>query len=62
VAFIVPADPARPPTLAQLRAFVGSRAEPAGAPREVLMVPALPRTALGKLDRGALTRMRAVPG
>jgi len=26
------------------------------------MVPALPRTALGKLDRGALTRMRAVPG
>lgn len=62
VAFVVPADPARPPTVEQLRTFARTRAEPAGVPREVVVVTSLPRTALGKVDRGALTRMRAVPG
>jgi acyl-coenzyme A synthetase/AMP-(fatty) acid ligase len=39
-----------------LRTFVRARVEPAGAPRDVVVVAALPRTALGKVDRGALAR------
>ena len=54
VAYIVPTDPARPPSLEQLRAFVRARCEPTHAPRDVIIVAALPRTALGKIDRGAL--------
>jgi len=56
VAFVVAADPARPPAAEQLRTFVRARVEPAGAPRDVVVVAALPRTALGKVDRGALAR------
>lgn len=54
VAYVVPADPARPPSREQLRAFVRAQAAPACAPRDVIVVPALPRTSLGKVDRGAL--------
>jgi O-succinylbenzoic acid--CoA ligase len=54
VAYVVPTDPTRPPTVAQLRAFVRTRAAPAYAPREVNVVTSLPRTALGKVDRHAL--------
>lgn len=56
IAYVVPADPVRPPTLEQLRAFVRARSEPAYAPRDVIIVTALPRTALGKIDRSALHR------
>jgi O-succinylbenzoic acid--CoA ligase len=55
VAYIVPTDPAWPPTLEQLRAFVRTRSGPTHAPRDVVIVTTLPRTALGKIDRGALT-------
>jgi O-succinylbenzoic acid--CoA ligase len=58
VAYIVPTDPARPPTLEQLRAFVRARSGPTHAPRDVVIVTTLPRTALGKIDRGALTGPR----
>jgi O-succinylbenzoic acid--CoA ligase len=61
VAYVVPTDPARPPTLEQLRAFVRTRSEPAGAPREVVIVPGLPRTPLGKIDHGALRRDGGAP-
>jgi O-succinylbenzoic acid--CoA ligase len=54
VVVAVPRDPARPPTVAQVRAFVHERAEPAFVPREVVLVDALPRPAPGKIDRPAL--------
>ena len=40
----------------ELRAFVRERLEPYKHPREVTLVDALPRTHLGKVDRGRLRR------
>jgi benzoate-CoA ligase len=40
----------------ELRAFVRERLEPYKHPREVIFVDALPRTHLGKVDRGSLRR------
>ena len=40
----------------ELQAFVRSRLEPYKYPREVVFVDVLPRTHLGKIDRGALGR------
>lgn len=54
VAVVVPADPARPPTLDRLRAAVKERIGPWAAPREVEFVDSLPRTALGKIRRAEL--------
>jgi o-succinylbenzoate---CoA ligase len=53
-AFVVPRDPARPPTLAELRAFTRRRLAAAKAPRELVLVPALPRSPSGKLLRRLL--------
>jgi O-succinylbenzoic acid--CoA ligase len=53
-AFVVPRDPADPPTLAGLRAFALERLAPAKAPRELVLVAALPRTRSGKLLRRLL--------
>jgi O-succinylbenzoic acid--CoA ligase len=53
-AFVVPRDPASPPTLAELRAFVRERLAAAKAPRELVLVPALPRGPSGKLLRRLL--------
>jgi len=53
-AFVVPRDPAAPPTLAELRAFALERLAPAKAPRELVLVPALPRGPSGKLLRRLL--------
>jgi benzoate-CoA ligase len=41
---------------AELQAFVRERLEPYKAPREVVFVDVLPRTHLGKVDRGRLRR------
>ena len=38
----------------ELKAFVKERLEPYKYPREVIFLEALPRTHLGKVDRGAL--------
>ncbi|HEX6493807.1 MAG TPA: AMP-binding protein [Candidatus Dormibacteraeota bacterium] len=54
VAVVVPADPARPPTLEELRDHAGARVGRHRAPREVVIVDALPRTALGKIRRAEL--------
>jgi O-succinylbenzoic acid--CoA ligase len=54
VALVVPADPARPPTVAELRAAVKDELPAAAAPREVELVERLPRSALGKIRREAL--------
>ena len=53
-AYVVPRDPARPPSLAELRAFAMERLAAAKAPRELVLVPALPRGPSGKLLRRLL--------
>ncbi|NUS07013.1 MAG: AMP-binding protein [Nonomuraea sp.] len=55
-AFVVPADPAAPPTLAQLRAFCRDRLPAYAAPRDLRLLPALPLLPNGKTD---LVRLRA---
>jgi o-succinylbenzoate---CoA ligase len=54
VAVVVPADPAAPPTLAELRDAVRRELPAYAAPKELELVAALPRTALGKLARARL--------
>ena len=54
VAVVVPHGPA--PSLAELRAWVGERVSRAGAPRELVVVDALPVAGPGKVDRQALLR------
>jgi O-succinylbenzoic acid--CoA ligase len=53
-AFVVPRDPASPPALAELRAFARERLAVAKAPRELVLVAALPRGPSGKLLRRLL--------
>ena len=55
-AWIVVADPATPPTLAELRDHVSATLPAYMAPRELFVVERLPRTALGKLQRAMLRR------
>ena len=59
VAFVVPADPAKPPALAELRALVRDNLAAFAAPRELVIVASLPKTALGKLRREALRTLGA---
>jgi O-succinylbenzoic acid--CoA ligase len=54
VAFVVPAVPADPPALADLRDFARPELAPAKLPRELVIVPAIPRTPAGKLLRRLL--------
>lgn len=54
VAVIVPADPARPPTLDELRAFAADDLARFKLPEDLVVVDALPLTAGHKLDRRAL--------
>jgi O-succinylbenzoic acid--CoA ligase len=54
-AFVVPRDPAAPPTLADLRDLVRERLPAFCAPRKVVVVAELPRTTLGKLRRSVLS-------
>lgn len=51
VAVVVPADPASPPTLPQLRDWSKQCLPAYAAPRELVVAATLPRTALGKLRR-----------
>lgn len=51
VAFVVPGPAGPPPTLAALRDLVGAQMPAFCAPKELRLVPALPRTALGKVQR-----------
>src|SRR6266511_3056620 len=54
VAYVVPLDRLLPPTLADLRGFARERLAAAKAPRELVLVDGLPRTASGKLLRRRL--------
>jgi O-succinylbenzoic acid--CoA ligase len=61
-AYVVAADPARPPTLADLRARVKEALPAWCAPRQLVLVDELPRTALGKVRRDQLmTRTPSPP-
>jgi len=54
VAYVVPRDPATPPTLAQLRDHVAAELPRTWAPRELHLLERLPLLPSGKLDRAAL--------
>lgn len=54
VAWVVPADPASPPALDTLRDHVAGTLPRHAAPRRLVVVESLPRTALGKVARAAL--------
>jgi O-succinylbenzoic acid--CoA ligase len=54
VAAVVVADGHEAPTVAELRTLVEQTMDSTAAPREVLVVDALPRRGIGKLDRRAL--------
>jgi O-succinylbenzoic acid--CoA ligase len=54
VAWVVPADPTRPPALDELRERVRATLTPFSAPRQLVLVDALPKTAIGKIRRALL--------
>jgi o-succinylbenzoate---CoA ligase len=60
VAYVVPADRGLPPTLEALRAFTRERLGAAKAPRELVLVEGLPRTASGKILRRRLAALSAL--
>jgi O-succinylbenzoic acid--CoA ligase len=55
VAWVVPADASDPPALESLRAAVADQLAPWAAPKDLVVVAALPRTASGKVQRRELT-------
>jgi acyl-CoA synthetase (AMP-forming)/AMP-acid ligase II len=57
VAVVVPADPARPPTVESLRAAAADQLAAFKLPAEVVVVDELPLTPMDKVDRGALGRL-----
>jgi O-succinylbenzoic acid--CoA ligase len=56
VAWVVPADRSRPPTLGELRAHVKESLPAFAAPRALELVWRLPRTGVGKVSRSQLTQ------
>ncbi len=56
VAFVVPAPNTKEPALDDLRALVRQQLAAFAAPRELVLVPSLPRTSIGKLRREELRR------
>jgi amino acid adenylation domain-containing protein len=54
VAYVVPRDPANPPKVGELRAFLKESLPDYMVPAAILSLPALPVTANGKVDRNAL--------
>ena len=62
-AYIVPRDPAAPPATEALLAYAAARLAPYKTPREIILIPALPRTTNGKVKRanlGAVTPLSVV--
>jgi acyl-CoA synthetase (AMP-forming)/AMP-acid ligase II len=56
VAYIVPSDPTRPPTLAELREFAEDQLVRAKLPKEARYVDKIPRSVSGKPRRQELVR------
>jgi O-succinylbenzoic acid--CoA ligase len=61
VAYVVARDPRQPPTLTELRELVKDELPAWCAPRRLVLVDALPRTALGKVRRDQLTARTPAP-
>jgi O-succinylbenzoic acid--CoA ligase len=59
VAWVVPADPAAPPTLEDLRRQVKEQLAPCAAPRQLVLLTELPRTEIGKVQKNALRSDRS---
>lgn len=59
VACVVPAEGYCPPTLPELRALVREHLAAFAAPKEIILVPELPKTSIGKLRRDVLRRRLA---
>jgi acyl-CoA synthetase (AMP-forming)/AMP-acid ligase II len=57
VAVVVPADPAEPPTLDELRSHAADRLAHHKLPEGLLLVDEIPLTAMQKVDRRALARL-----
>jgi o-succinylbenzoate---CoA ligase len=57
VAVVVANDPRQPPELDDLRTHVRASHPPAYAPRDLVVVEALPRDGMGKVPRAALRRL-----
>jgi acyl-CoA synthetase (AMP-forming)/AMP-acid ligase II len=57
VAFVVPAEQANPPTLDDVRAWVRDRLADYKAPDRLVLLDALPQTAMMKIDKVALERL-----
>ncbi|MGW7364716.1 acyl-CoA synthetase [Streptomyces sp. NPDC054841] len=55
VAWVVPTDPARPPSAAELSDHVAGQLAPHKRPRKVHMLESLPRNDMGKIMKRALT-------
>jgi carnitine-CoA ligase len=51
VGFVVPNDPANPPTLAELHAWCAERLTKSKRPRDITLVDELPRTSVGKIRK-----------
>jgi len=62
VAVVVPRDPARPPAIAAVRDAVKAELPAYAAPRELMIVAALPRTGSGKVARAELAASLAAVG
>jgi O-succinylbenzoic acid--CoA ligase len=56
-AVVVPADPERPPDPAALRAAARRLLTPPQAPKEIVLLDALPLLGVGKPDRSAVRTM-----
>jgi len=61
VALVAPTDPGAPPSLDVLRDHVGAALGRVAAPRELHVVAAIPRTALGKVARAELPDLLPAP-
>jgi amino acid adenylation domain-containing protein len=61
VAYIAPQSPELMPPIADVRALLADQLPKWMVPSEFISLPALPRTATEKLDRGALPQVPAVP-
>jgi acyl-CoA synthetase (AMP-forming)/AMP-acid ligase II len=61
VAYVVPQDPASPPDLASLRAWVAGGLADYKAPDRLVLCAELPLTAMGKVDKAALRAQAAGP-
>ena len=59
VAFVTPAEPDHPPALAELRAWVAERLADYKSPDRLVVLDALPQTAMMKVDKAELSRLAA---